>query len=109
LDLDEREIQLLQQYPWPGNVRELRNVLERSCILHKNRLRPSELLYGANGKPSGKNESPALILPEQVPLEALEKSYILETLRNKEGNLTQAAKALGISLSTLKRKMKLYR
>jgi len=109
LDLDEREIQLLQQYPWPGNVRELRNVLERSCILHKNRLRPSELLYGANGKPSGKNESPALILQEQVPLEALEKSYILETLRNKEGNLTQAAKALGISLSTLKRKMKLYR
>ena len=108
-DLDESEIQLLQQYPWPGNVRELRNILERSCILHKTRLRPSELLYGTNGKPADRTESSDSHLPEPASLEEMERNHILETLRNKQGNLTQTAKTLGISLSTLKRKLKLYR
>ncbi|MBN1548624.1 MAG: sigma-54-dependent Fis family transcriptional regulator [Syntrophaceae bacterium] len=46
--LDSTEISLLQQYSWPGNVRELRNILERSYILHKIHLHPSELLFGTN-------------------------------------------------------------
>lgn len=108
-DLDENEIRLLQQYSWPGNVRELRNILERSYILHKNRLRPSELLYGAHGKPAGIIESHCIALPESIPLDEMERSYILKILHRKKGNLAQTAKTLGISLSTLKRKVKQYR
>jgi DNA-binding NtrC family response regulator len=109
LDLDENEIRLLQQYNWPGNVRELRNVLERSYILHKNRLRPSELLYGSDGQTIGHIESTEITLSEPLSLDEMERSYILKILHQKGGNLTQAAKALQISLSTLKRKIKQYR
>lgn len=108
-DLDEKEIRLLQQYDWPGNVRELRNILERSYILHKKQLRPSELLFGTETKTPGKHLGIVHASHDPLSLEEMEKNYIIETLGKKGGNLTQTAKALSISLSTLKRKVRLFR
>lgn len=109
LDLDEHEIRLLQQYEWPGNVRELRNILERSYILHKKHLRPSELLFVAEGKMSDKSTGGSHPSHGPISLDEMEKNYIMEILKKKGGNLTQTAKTLCISLSTLKRKVKLFR
>ena len=105
--IDPEEIRLLQQYDWPGNVRELKNILERSCILHRNKLHPSTLLYDA--APHHEEESPPLLPDIPLTLEELEKRHILKILDMKKGNITQAAKALGISLSTMKRKLQQFK
>ena len=105
--LNDLEVKKLMQYDWPGNVRELKNILERSLILQKgNELRPSELIGKTYAVQSNSNE----ITSNKViqPLEEIEKQHIKSALEGLSGNLTKTANALGISLSTLKRKIKNY-
>lgn len=105
------EQQKLMQYDWPGNVRELKNILERAAILHHG----SELLPSMLLETSLKTQAPSPGIAASVSadristLEEMEKNYIQTALSKLSGNLTQSAKALGISLSTLKRKIKEYR
>lgn len=102
------EMNRLKEYSWPGNIRELKNILERSVILSKGPvLAPSELLQNP--------VDPQAHLFESIPaesgltsLENVEKSYIGIALERLSGNFTRTAKVLGISLSTLKRKLKQY-
>jgi transcriptional regulator with PAS, ATPase and Fis domain len=96
------------EYHWPGNVRELGNVIERCVILRQGPvLRPS-LLLGAD---TANLSSPA---PEDqesdaiITLAELEKGHIRRALDKLAGNHTRTAKALGISRSTLKRKIRAY-
>lgn len=110
--LDESEQQKLMQYNWPGNVRELKNILERAAILQQgSRILPSLLLETAAFNEQAPAES-SFHAPETeepiVTLDAMEKNHIQKTLGKLSGNLTQTAKGLGISLSTLKRKIKEY-
>lgn len=106
VSLDGEEIRRLTKYDWPGNVRELRNVLERASLIQKGkRLRPSELL--------GKNldlSSYRMSSDDDriITLEEMEKNHIINTLNKLSGNLTKTALALGISISTLKRKLRKY-
>ncbi len=108
LVLPEPEIEKLKSYKWPGNVRELRNVLERALILQKGSIRPSELLC----PPSVQQPQSKLFgtggAPEIEPLIEVEKNYIRQALARLSGNYTKTARALGVSLSTLKRKIKEY-
>lgn len=109
LRLADSELEILMDYTWPGNVRELKNVIERSLIIQRNQpLRPSLLLKSGLSAPS----SPVHPLPcegDILPLELMEKNCIQQALKKFNGNYSQSAKALGISLSTLKRKIKSYR
>ncbi|MDR2861461.1 MAG: hypothetical protein LBV07_02780, partial [Syntrophobacterales bacterium] len=100
---------LLRQYHWPGNVRELKNIIERSCILHKEKLHPSTLLYDAPPQQAEPDKAPAAFADISLTLEELEKRHILQVLDMKKGNITQAAKALDISLSTMKRKLQQFK
>lgn len=109
--LQEGELQKMMQYEWPGNVRELKNILERAVILqHNSELRPSVLLESTvNAGLSSSFCSHASEPDEPIPtLEEMEKYYIKKALTKLTGNLTQTARSLGISLSTLKRKIKEY-
>jgi len=97
------EPERLAAYDWPGNVRELRNLLERTAILEPaGPLAPSRLLGGALPGP-GEASAPAAPLRT---LREVERSHIEVTLRQLGFNLTRTARALGISLSTLKRKVR---
>ncbi len=112
VDLSDAEIANLARYDWPGNVRELKNILERAYLLQRgSEFRPSELL----GQPPALNTTPAAPAAGQgnidaeaplLPLEEVEMNHIQFALARLGGNYTQTAKALGISLSTLKRKLK---
>jgi DNA-binding NtrC family response regulator len=105
----DSELNNLLEYEWPGNVRELRNVIERSLIIqHGQPLRPSQLLRVNYTSPLGTIEKNANNEQEIVPLEITEKQCIGRALDKFSGNYSQTAKALGISLSTLKRKVKFY-
>jgi DNA-binding NtrC family response regulator len=108
--LSEAEQERLTHYDWPGNVRELKNILERAVILqHGSELRPSLILEASMNVQSAPSPVTAPGPDETtVTLEEMEKKHIQQALQKRSGNLTQTARALGISLSTLKRKIKEY-
>jgi DNA-binding NtrC family response regulator len=106
IKIEDAELAKLSSYAWPGNVRELKNILERAFILQKGpAFRPSELLgsvcEASQPAPSaGQNEQ------ENISLADMEARHINYMLNKFSGNHTRAAQALGISRSTLKRKLK---
>ena len=107
----------LQSYPWPGNVRELRNCIERAVILAAQ----DECVGVAHLQLPGVEVPPPLhrdgaarpVRPTSngrvEPLALVEQRCILHALQAAKGNRTRAAKALGISLRTLRNKLNLYR
>lgn len=104
-ELPREELEKLMQYSWPGNVRELKNILERASILHRGRtIKPSELL----DMPGGDESRSRRLHADAVSLMEVEKNHIKFMLEENSGNLTRTAKALGIALSTLKRKISTY-
>jgi len=105
--LSESECARLCRYDWPGNVRELKNILERAYLLQKGEeFKPADLLGKARQSPTPAGAAPDVDAP-LLPLEEVEMRHIRYALNRLSGNYTQAAKALGISLSTLKRKLKM--
>ncbi len=91
----------LMEHDYPGNVRELENIIEQAFVLCRgglielNHLPPE--LRPATG--AGRDEPP-------MSLQAMERFLISETLRRRRGNRTDAARDLGINVSTLYRKVK---
>jgi DNA-binding NtrC family response regulator len=101
------EERLLRHYAWPGNVRELKNVLERCLMLQDGAdVYPSHLLEPfalTERSPSAGAEKGD---EDLLPLEEMERRHILRALRTCDGNLTRTSQRLGISLSTLRRKLR---
>ncbi len=91
----------LERYPWPGNIRELRNALERALILSQGGVIALDHLPGEvrTARPTGPER------PRKASLDAIERDHILKVLEDANGNRTRAAELLGISRSTLKRKL----
>jgi len=93
---------LLVGYAWPGNVRELKNLIERLVLLGTSeRIEaadlPTPFSVPAAAALAGKDE-------ELQTLDALERSYILRVVE-RVGNKSKAARILGISRQTLRRKV----
>jgi transcriptional regulator with PAS, ATPase and Fis domain len=108
VECSDTELEKLQLYSWPGNIRELKNVLERSLIgAHGGAIQPSELIGATRTPDEGRpRERPSETVI--ATLEEVERRHIIHALERFSGNITQAARALGVSISTLKRKKQLY-
>jgi len=93
--VDDTALLLLRTYDWPGNVRELHNVLERAAILARGRnIRPEDLPdLNSSSKPAGAAIQGAL--KQQV--DSYERSLIAETLRQSDGNQSEAARRLHVT------------
>jgi DNA-binding NtrC family response regulator len=95
---DDAALDVLLTHPWPGNVRELDHAIERAVLMTRGdrvqaadlALRPSEV--GAPGI-------------EQLTLDEAERLLIQRALRRFEGNVSEAARALGLSRSALYRRL----
>ncbi|MBN2102966.1 sigma-54-dependent Fis family transcriptional regulator [bacterium] len=100
----------LMQYDWPGNVRELENVIERALILaSKNVILPEDLPSSIlSNEQQPIIEEPEMLVGGGQTLEVLEKKHILMTLDKCVWNQKKASEILGISTTTLWRKLKLY-
>ena len=102
--LSEESRQTLTRYSWPGNVRELENYLEKAMIFsHGNHLELPPLRLRSN--------NPLMNLEDfslKVASRRLEEEYIRKALLKTEGNRTQAAGLLEISLRSLMYKIKEY-
>ncbi|SRR5579883_284056 len=103
--LSQEALDEMMAYDWPGNIRELQNVLERSVILAEGPVIGSEHFPKDLTEPQ---ISVSDILRDQPTLDELEKRYILETLHSMHGNKVLTCERLGISTTTLWRKLKEY-
>lgn len=103
--VSESALAMLMDYDWPGNVRELENIIERAVTLSRGeKIVPEDLpsfIQGARGDRRVLDEA----AERTLPLEAVEKEYILKILEKMGGNKYQAAHALGIDRKTLYRKL----
>jgi len=95
---------LILSYPWPGNVRELRNLIERLVILgNSDHIEPQHLPI--------QFASQAVEVPRQMgsqefrTLAEVERAYINQVMQRVEANKSKAAKILGISRQTLRKKL----
>jgi DNA-binding NtrC family response regulator len=93
----------LERYQWPGNIRELIHTLERSIILAESQmLQPADFLF-----PETEKDVDGVVF-ENYNLEDVEKTIIRKTLKKHEGNISHASKELGLTRTSLYRRMEKY-
>jgi len=101
----------LQSRPWQGNVRELENIIERSVLLSSGLELTKEHLLLCNGH-VGKDRPKAAGASYPsfggITIKDVERDLISRTLEDTGGNRTKAARRLGISIRTLRNKLKEY-
>jgi len=100
--LADRAMEQLRQHPWPGNIRELEHAMEKAVILSEQMV-ISDITLSPGIEIIGKQMENATL-----NLEAHERLVIEQALREEKGNVSAAAKVLGINRSTLYQKMKKY-
>ena len=107
LSISESALRLLENYIWPGNVRELEHTVERAVALETtNEIQPERLPEKITNYNPYKIAETFEFPEEGVNLTAhmdqLEKTYILEALRRTNGNQTNAAQLLALSVRSLR-------
>ena len=108
LELEQKAIEKLKTYTFPGNVRELQYCIERAVIMADDDvLRAADLTFSAI-------ETPPLevgglgVADDDLKLSAIEKSTILKVIEKNGGNITKAAKELGLTRTALYRRLSKY-
>lgn len=90
----------LQAYHWPGNVRELQHAIERAVIMSDgDMLSPEDFILSSGAKKTGELEL------NTYNLEEVEKTIIQKVLKQHQGNISQAAQDLGLTRTSLYRRM----
>ncbi|HBF13378.1 MAG TPA: sigma-54-dependent Fis family transcriptional regulator [Deltaproteobacteria bacterium] len=108
-ELDESAKQKILSHPWVGNVRELRNAMERAVLVGSFDVIENGAILLPNEKTNRISQGPAADYVEPgLSLAEIEKRVILTTLDRFHGNRTKTANELGISLRTLRNKLKTY-
>jgi two-component system response regulator PilR (NtrC family) len=101
--VSEDALKTLMAYDWPGNVRELESVIERALLLGEGDLIvPADLPASLRSGAGALRRAMDLEIPDTgIDLEAVERSLILKALDKAGGNVTRAARLLGLSRRTL--------
>jgi DNA-binding NtrC family response regulator len=95
--------QSLLSFPWPGNIRELDHAVERAILMARgDKVKAADL-----GLRLPSDETPSSL--DEMNLEEVERFLIQKTLTRYNGNVSQAAKSLGLSRSALYRRLERYR
>jgi DNA-binding NtrC family response regulator len=100
--LDDAALDLLQRYDWPGNVRALRHACERAVILGQGERYVTDdfgLAAPATSSPAPPEK------PASLKLDTLERDAVAAALDEVQGNISRAARLLGVSRAALYRKL----
>jgi two-component system, NtrC family, response regulator HydG len=104
LNLDASALDKLKHYHYPGNVRELQYTIERAVIMSDGEnLQGTDLIFSPI-------ESNIISMeePDELNLSAIEKNAILKVIEKHNGNITKAAKELGLTRTALYRRLSKY-
>lgn len=95
-------LEAIKGHPWPGNVRQLQHAVERAVLMAEGRkIEAGDILPGVYEKHNSREI-------RQPTLAELEEISIRESIQRNGGNLSKAARELGVARSTLYNKMKTY-
>lgn len=97
-------MQLLQRYNWPGNIRELQHAIERAIIMAEGNELDSRDFFFLSAKPTNEKIS----TPASYNLDEVEKTTIQRAIDKNGGNISKAAKELGLTRASLYRRLEKY-
>src|SRR6056297_1461738 len=101
--ISSEALKKLNQHSWPGNVRELQHAIERAVIMcDSNTLEENDFILSSTGQKKDEIEL------ESYDLENIEKNVIRKVLKQNQGNVTKAAEQLGLTRTSLYRRMEKY-
>ncbi|KIC93646.1 sigma-54-dependent transcriptional regulator [Flavihumibacter solisilvae] len=104
LPFDASAIDKLMTYPFPGNVRELQYTIERAVIMAEGEeLTAADLLFSPIEFATAANDE-----PDEMKLSNIEKNTILKVIEKHNGNITRAARELGLTRTALYRRLSKY-
>ncbi|MDB4999085.1 MAG: sigma-54-dependent Fis family transcriptional regulator [Mucilaginibacter sp.] len=104
MDFELAALQKLKMYNYPGNVRELQYTIERAVIMaDEHILRADDLIFSILETPGE-----SIINEDNIQLSTLEKNAILRVIEKHSGNITRAAKELGLTRTALYRRLSKY-
>jgi len=103
--INEQTFKRFENYDWPGNVRELQHTIERCVILSEtNVIQPAEFL----SLMSDQSEKDDGLVFDSYNLDEVEKMIIQRVISNNNGNITKAANELGLTRTSLYRRLEKY-
>lgn len=110
VSISHDDMHVLCQYHWPGNVRELAHVIERAVILSDKSIIDIRTVIGSDINQSmDSNESDtSVISSDSFNLEVVEQRTVRAALKHHQGNVTKAAKALGLTRGAMYRRLEKY-
>ena len=104
-NISAEAIKKLEMYRWPGNVRELQHAIERAIIMSdSNVLKPDDFFLSTQQQTTQGGGTEL----DTYNLDEIEKQVITKVLKQYQGNITQAATELGITRTSLYRRMEKY-
>jgi transcriptional regulator with PAS, ATPase and Fis domain len=102
--LSPAALERLRRYEWPGNIRELEHVLERASIISENHvLQPQDFFFLQLHQPLS-----AEPMTQTHNLDEVERATVVKAMGKHDGNISKAAKELGLSRASLYRRLEKY-
>jgi len=100
---------VLESHPWPGNVRELRNVIEQAVVLARGDVVDADAFttLGPRAEETADRRAAAVPAPG-MSLDQVEREMLTQALAQTSGNITRAARLLGITRDTLRYRMEKF-
>ena len=102
--VEERALQVMATHHWPGNVRELKNLLTKAALESRGSVLMAESIQGLL---AGSHQEPPAAVGLQT-LDEIERQHIIKAMSHTGWNLSAAARALGLSRPTLRKRLKRY-
>jgi Nif-specific regulatory protein len=100
-------LQALRAHTWPGNVRELEHWVESAIVLSPDGEIAEELFPGSQRLPSSPSaDAEQVALPLGLPLQEVQRRYVVATMQACDGNKTEAARRLQVGRNTVARALK---
>lgn len=104
IHFSDAAIEKLEQYQFPGNVRELQYIIERAVIMsEREKLEAKDIIFSPIESTQAINNE-----PQETNLNALERNTILKVIEKNNGNITRAARELGLTRTALYRRLNKY-
>lgn len=103
LDFSREALDKLYNYQWPGNVRELKHIIERTVIMGEKPVISAEDIILTSPKPLAKNK-----IDKVATIDEMEENLIREVMRKYNGNISKAATELGLTRTSLYRRLEKY-